>query len=97
MMTLLAYYSKDFDTVDNVVYHYERRNVNSITNSKKKEIVFRNYNQELCNVLSLKDFFNNKESVYKNACIVQVMKLLELICSWLLRILLKKNFKGWLA
>lgn len=93
MMTLLAYYSKDFDTVDNVVYHYERRNVNSITNSKKKEIVFRNYNQELCNVLSLKDFFNNKESVYKNACIVQVMKLLEFNMQLALAHSSKKEFQ----
>lgn len=93
MMTLLAYYSKGFDTVDNVVYHYERRNVNSITNSKKKEKVFRNYNQELCNVLSLKDFFNNKESVYKNACIVQVMKLLEFNMQLALAYSSKKEFQ----
>ena len=77
MMTLLAYYVQVFAVVDSVVYHYERRNVNAITMSRDMQRIFCNNEQELGNVLLLKQFFHGKESVYQEECAKCVMRQLE--------------------
>lgn len=77
MMTLLAYHAKGFDTVDDIVYHYERRNLNAISNSNDRKRVFKNNKQELGNVLSLKQFFQDKETVYQKECTRCVMNQLR--------------------
>lgn len=77
MMTLLAYYAKRFDTIDSLVYHYERRNLDAITMSRDIQRMFDNNDQELGNVLSLKQFFQGKESVYQKECVRCVIRQLE--------------------
>ena len=77
MMTLLAYYTNVFDRVDSVVYHYERGNVNALTKSSNGRKVIRNNKQEYGNVLSLEQFFGDKELVYQKECTRCVMEQLE--------------------
>lgn len=74
MMTLLAYNLKVFDSVDNVVYHYDRRNVLAITMSNDKHKIISNNNQELKNVLLLEQYFQDKEEIYRRAisrCVIR--------------------------
>ncbi len=68
MMTILTYYAGRFDTVDAIVYHYDRRNMNAHTNNNDRQRILRGNNQELGNVLSLIRFFEDKEVVYQKAC-----------------------------
>ena len=77
MTTLLAYHADRFDTVDAVVYHYERRNQNAITKPNDGQCVFRNNNQEYGNVLALMQFFSDKETVYQKACASLMMEQLK--------------------
>lgn len=77
MMTLLAYHADRFDTLDAVVYHYERRNQNAITKPNDGQCVFRNNNQEYGNVLALRRFFGDKEMVYQKACVLAMMEQLK--------------------
>ena len=65
MMTLLAYHASCFDTVDTVVYHYERRNENAITIGNDKNRVYAGNRQELENILVLKRFFEDKEDIFR--------------------------------
>ena len=78
MMTILAYYAQSFGFIDNVVYHYDRRNANSITNVVDKQTVLRIFKQELGNVLLLEEFFRGKEQVYQIECARCVMEHLLL-------------------
>lgn len=78
IMTLLAYHTKVFDTVDSVVYHYERGNVNALTKAIDGGRVMRNNKQEYGNVLFLEQFFQNKDSVYQKESTRCVME--QLIC-----------------
>lgn len=77
MMTLLAYHTKVFDTVNSVVYHYERGNVNSLTKTKNGRKILKNYKQELGNLLFLEQFFRDKEPVYQQECSRCIMEQLE--------------------
>ena len=77
MMTLLAYQARSYDSVDNVVYHYERRNIGSITGKNDRKKALRNNRQELGNVLSLEQFFMNKKTVYQKESTRCVMEQLE--------------------
>lgn len=77
IMTMLAYYAHRFDSVEQVVYNYERRNTEAVTNTKDAKRVLRNQRQELGNVLLLEEFFKDKESVYQEACSHCVMEELD--------------------
>ena len=77
MMTLLAYFASRYSSVDGIVYHYERRNANAMTKTVERKRVFRNNNQELKNLLSLEQFFLNKERVYLKECSRCIMEQLE--------------------
>ena len=77
MMTLLAYHTKIYDTVDSVVYHYERRNVNSVTYTNDGLKIIRNNKQEYGNLVFLEQFFKDKESVYQQECSRCIMEQLE--------------------
>ena len=68
MMALLSYYANSFDSVDHVIYNYERCNVNSITNTHNGQKILRNNRQELGNLFLMEQFFNDKESVYQKEC-----------------------------
>jgi len=76
MMTLLAYHAHGFDSVNSIVYHYERSNFNALTNTVDVKRVFRNNHQELGNVLFLEEFFRNKEIVYQKECSRCIMEQL---------------------
>ena len=68
IMSLLAYLVQRFTMVDDLVYHYERRNVSALTSGGDARKVFRNNQVELENVLSLEQFFRDKEPVYRQGC-----------------------------
>ena len=78
LMTVLAYRARGFDTVDNVVYHYERRNSNAITMVSTDQSIFRINNQELDNIALLRQFFKDKEDVYQLECMRRYMEQLRL-------------------
>ncbi len=77
MMTLLAYYAQKYDSVDDIVYHYERGNLNALTKASDGKRVFRNNHQELGNLLFLEQFFRDKEIVYQKECSRCIMEQLE--------------------
>ena len=77
MMTMLAYQSNRFNTVNDVVYHYERRNCNALTKIDDGQKAIKNNKQELENILSLEQFFVDKETVYQKECARCVMDQLE--------------------
>ena len=77
MMTLLSYYSKLSDTVGEIVYYYEQGNINALTKAKDGRKIIRNNKQELGNLLSLEQFFRDKESIYQIECSRCVMEQLE--------------------
>ena len=77
MMTLLPYYSKAFDIVDGTIYHYERENVNAVTKTRDGKKIIRNNKQELGNLLSLEQFFRDKEFVFQKECSRCVMEQLN--------------------
>ena len=77
MMTLLSYHAKAFDSVNGVVYHYERRNFNALTKASDGKTVFRNNRQELGNILFLEQFFKGKKTVYQKECSRCVMEQLK--------------------
>ena len=77
MMTLLSYYSELSDTVGEIVYYYEQGNINALTKVKDGRKILRNNKQELGNLLSLEQFFKDKEPVYQTECSRCVMEQLE--------------------
>ncbi len=77
IMTMLAYYAHSFDSVEQVVYNYERRNSDAATNTKEAKRVLRNQRQELGNVLLLEEFFKDKEALYQESCSRCVMEELK--------------------
>ena len=89
MMTLLAYYAKSFANIDEVVYHYERRNEGSITGSGAGKKVVRNNAQELGNLLALEQFFEDKEQVFRDECARCVVEQM----SFNLKVMLKYSYK----
>lgn len=97
MMTKLAYYAQSFGFVEDVVYHYDRRNANSITNAVDKRIVLRNCKQELGNVLSLEEFFRGKEQAYQRECARCVMEQLVLTLRAALSCSDKSEYSGIVA
>ena len=68
MMSLLAYHVQGFTMVDDLIYHYERRNVGALTSGGDAQKAFRNNRAELENVLSMELFFRDKEPVYRQGC-----------------------------
>lgn len=72
IMTLLAYFAQNFDNIEEVCYHYERRNTHSITSTKDKNEFLRNNNQELNNLYALESFFKGREGVYYDECLKQI-------------------------
>ena len=63
-MAQLAYFAKSYAQIDDIVYHYERRNENSIMAQEETDKVLRKNYQYLMNWRGIKDFFSDKENVY---------------------------------
>ena len=90
-MVQLAYYAASFAKIDEIVYHYERRNESSIMAQKDKDKVFgRNY-QYLRNWLGIREFFSDKEPVYYQEATKQTM----LFANEFLTLIIKRNSKEW--
>ena len=68
MMTLVSYYANKYDLVDNVIYHYDKRNPHALTTTKSGRKILRNNDQELKNVMILEQFFKGKEDSYQEEC-----------------------------
>lgn len=80
IMSILAYYSLESVSIDEVIYHYERRNCHALTKSSDGKSLLRNNNQELRNLLLLERFFRDKETVYQKECSRCVMD--QLVNNW---------------
>ena len=93
MMTLLAYHAQSFEAIDNLVYHYERSNEHALTKTGDRYRFFENNDQELRNMMSLKQFFNGKEDVYVRECARCVMEQLEFNLKMSLAFSSKEEFK----
>ena len=93
MMTLLAYHAQSFDSLDNLVYHYERRNEHALTKTSDRHRFFENNDQELLNLRSLKHFFNGKEDVFLRECMRCEMDQLEFNLKMALAFSSKEEFK----
>ena len=77
IMALLAYLVQGFTMVDDLVYHYERRNVGALTSGGDGQKLIRNNQKELENVLSMELFFLDKEPVYRQECAACVLEQLQ--------------------
>ena len=64
MMTRLAYFAKAWDTIDQVVYHYDRTREDSYTASKKGYINKKKVKDDISTVNLIIDFFKDKEEIY---------------------------------
>lgn len=64
MMTRLAYFAKSSDTIDKVVYHYDRTRENSYTSSKNGAINKNKIKDDIDTANLIIDFFKDKETVY---------------------------------
>ena len=76
MMTLLAYIMSGFSTIDDVVYHYERRNESSLTGNNNGIRLTKNSIQQLGNCLLSEQFFKDKESKFfkeSTRCVMEQM------------------------
>lgn len=73
-MAQLAYFADSYAQIDDIVYHYERRNERSIMAQKEVEKVLGRDNQYLRNWLAIRDFFADKEPVFFNEATEQAMQ-----------------------
>lgn len=64
MMTRLAYYAKSCDTIDKIVYHYDRTRENSYTSGKNGIINKNKIKDDISTANLIVDFFKDKETVY---------------------------------
>ncbi len=64
VMTQLAYYAKSFDTIDQVVYHYDCTRDDSYTASKKGVLNKKKIKDDIATAELIIDFFKDKEPVY---------------------------------
>ena len=97
MMTLLAYHSVVSDKIDDIIYHYEKRNDNSFTNTDNSQKILKNNKQELENVLLLEDFFKDKAQIYQKECSRCVMRQLDYNYQMSLKYSDKDEFKNIIA
>ena len=90
-MVQLAYYAGSYAQIDDIVYHYERRNEGSIMAQKaKNKILGRNY-QYFRNWLGIRDFFSDKEAVFYKEATNQAMEFAKVF----LTSTVKYNSKEW--
>ena len=69
-MSQIAYFSDGFVSINDVVYHYEKRNVMSITNPSGLDFLKQLHTtcQAVSNYVALESFFSDKESEYLEEC-----------------------------
>ena len=64
-MTQIAYYANSFSYIDDVVYHYNRLNSNSLTaQDRKPSFNIEVFKQEMGSILWIENFYADKEKIY---------------------------------
>ncbi len=66
-MAKLTYFAQSYAQIDDIIYHYEQRNTNSIMSQQNHDSVLRRDYQYLRNWMEIKVFFSDKEAIYKEA------------------------------
>lgn len=90
-MVHLAYFAESYAQIDDIIYHYERRNESSIMAQKDSDKVLgRNY-QYLRNWLGIREFFSDKEPIYYKEATNQTM----LFAKEFLTLIIKRNSREW--
>ena len=90
-MAHLTYFAESYAQIDDVIYHYDRRNEGSIMSQiDKDKVLGRNY-QYLRNWYGIRDFFSDKEPVYYKEATEQTM----LFAKEFLTFIIKRNSKEW--
>lgn len=77
MMTRLAYFAKSCDTIDKVVYHYDRTRENSYTSSKNDVINKNKIKDDIATSKLIIDFFEDKEQVFYDEANAVALKYLN--------------------
>lgn len=90
-MAHLAYFAESYALIDDVVYHYERRNEGSIMAQKYSNKVPERDYQYLRNWLGIRDFFSDKEPVYY----IEATKQTMLFAKEFLTSIIKRGSKEW--
>lgn len=90
-MAQLAYFAKSYALVDDIIYHYERRNENSIMAQHDRERVLRKNYEYLQNWLAIRDFFLDKEDDYYRQATGNTM----LFAKGYINTILKLKSKTW--
>lgn len=90
-MVHLVYYAESYAKIEDIIYHYERRNEGSIMAQKdSNKVLGRNY-QYLRNWLGIREFFSDKEPVYYQEATEQTM----LFAKEFLTLIVKRDSKEW--
>ena len=84
-MVQVCYFAQKVSNIDQLVYHYEKRNAQSITNQIRNNLLLRNLGQELENWLGILTFFEDKEEVYYQASIMYAIECIQKIITLSLR------------
>lgn len=90
-MAQLTYFADSYALIDDIIYHYEKRNENSIMSQREKEKVLERNNQYLCNWLGIRAFFSDKEEVFYKEATEQSM----LFAKQFMDIIIRLNSKQW--
>lgn len=85
-MALLAYCADSYVQIDDFVYHYERRNEDSIMAQKEKEKILDRDYQYLRNWLAIRDFFLDKDAVFLREVTNQAMLFAKRFKSSIIRL-----------
>ena len=90
-MAQLAYFAESYTQINDIIYHYERRNENSIMAQRDKERILRRDYEYLQNWLGIRDFFTDKNEVFFNKANVESMHFAKQY----LTSIVKLNSKQW--
>ena len=90
-MVQLAYYADSYAQIDDIVYHYERRNEGSSMAQKAKNKVLEKNYQYFRNWLGIRNFFSDKEDVFYREATERAMDFAKVF----LTSIVKYGSKDW--
>ena len=93
LMALSSYYANTFAVCEEIVYHYERRNDDSIVAQQSGEKALRNGIQQLQNNKELQKFFSDKERAYYEEASKQTMLFAFAVLKMVVRFNKKQHFR----
>lgn len=80
MVCLLSYYANKILSCDKLVYHYDKKNPNSVMHETQDiNKVLRNVYENLQNKLSIMDFFSDKEEEYFDKAVGMAVHMLRIV------------------